>query len=164
MGCLVMARKLHSPAPKRRVFLVDDEPLVRRGLRILLSMEPDLEVCGEAETEQAAVEGILAQRPDLAIVDLSLKEGDGLALIKRLRQLCPALKTLVFSMHDQLHFATAAFAAGAQGYVVKEEGTDQVREAVQVVLDEGYYLSELLAAKAPRHRPSTGPRYAKRPL
>jgi DNA-binding NarL/FixJ family response regulator len=160
----MMARKLHSPAPKRRVFLVDDEPLVRRGLRVLLGTEPHLEVCGEAETEQEAVDGILALRPHLAIVDLTIERGDGLGLIKRLRQLCPALKILVFSMHDQLHFATAAFAAGAQGYVVKEEGTDRLREAIEAVLDGGYYLSDLFAAKAPHHRPSTGPRYTRRPL
>ena len=159
-----MARQLHKPRRKIRLFLVDDEPLVLRGLRFLLSVEPGMEVCGEAETELEALEGILARRPDLAVVDLSLKEGDGLALIKRLKKLCPALKILVFSMHDQVHFAAIAFAAGARGYVVKEEGTERVLDGIQVIMDGGYYLSERIAAKAPGHRVPAGPRYLTRPL
>jgi DNA-binding NarL/FixJ family response regulator len=144
-----MARLQDNPRPDVRVFVVDDEPIIRRGLRLLLGVEPNLAVCGEAATEHDALEGILASGPDLALVDLTLKLGDGLSLIKQLHQRCPALKMLVFSMHEQVHFATAAFAAGAHGYVVKEEGTDQVLEAIQVVMDGGYYLSERIAAKAP---------------
>jgi DNA-binding NarL/FixJ family response regulator len=159
-----MARQFHKPGPEASVFLVDDDAVVRRGMRVLLSLAPGLEVCGEAATEQDAFERIQVQRPDLAIVDLGLKEGDGLALIKLLHVHCPATRTLVFSMHDQLHFAAEAFASGARGYVVKAEGADHVLEAVRVILDGAYYLSALLAAKAPRQGPSTGPRYARRPL
>ena len=146
------------------MFLADDEPAVRRGLRFLLNLEANLMVCGEAESEHGALEGILKLRPDLAVVDLSFKEGDGLALIKRLHHLCPALRILVFSMHDQLDFAIAAFAAGAHGYVIKEEGAERVVQAIQAVMAGGYYLSQPVAAKAPHHRPLTGPCYRTQPL
>jgi DNA-binding NarL/FixJ family response regulator len=144
-----MARELNTTPPRTRLFLVDDEPGVRRGLRSLCGLETNLEVCGEAATEREALEGILALRPHLVIVDLSLKKGDGLGLIKQLHEHCPALKILVFSMHDQAHFATAAFAAGAHGYVVKEDGAERVLEAIQVVMQGGQYLSKQIAAKAP---------------
>jgi DNA-binding NarL/FixJ family response regulator len=97
-------------------------------------------------------------------VDLSFEGGDGLSLIKRLHELCPAVKILVFSMHDHVDIATAAFTAGAHGYVVKEEGTEKVVEAIQVILDGGYYLSKRIAAKAPGYRAPTGPRFTTRPL
>ena len=152
-GLLAMSHQQHSAAPQLRVFLVDAEPAVRRGLRLLLSLEANLAVCGEAASEHAAAAEILKLQPHVAVVDLSLKAGDGLALIRRLHELCPALKILVFSMHDQVDFATAAFAAGAHGYIVKEEGTEKVVEAIQVILDGGRYLSEQITSKAfARHK------------
>lgn len=158
-----MAVHQHSPGRKTRVFLVDDEPIVRRGLRLLFGSKPDLEVCGEAATEHEALEGILARRPDLAVVDLSLKEGDGLALITQLHRLCPGLRILVFSMHAQVHFATLAFEAGAHGYVVKEEGTEKVLEAIHTLMEGGCYLSAGLAAEAPSLIPSVKARPKQRP-
>ena len=158
-----MARQHDTAAPKLRVFLADDEPVVLRGLRLLLSLEANLTVCGEAENEQEAFEGIRKLRPHVAVVDLSFKEGDGLSLITRLHQLCPTVKILVFSMHDQVDFASAAFAAGAHGYVVKEEGTEKVVEAIQVIMEGGCYLSEQIAAKVPGLAPRTGPRRRARP-
>jgi DNA-binding NarL/FixJ family response regulator len=157
-----MARQQDNPDPLTRLFLVDDEPVVLRGLRMLFGQQPRLQVCGEAETEDEALEGILALRPDLAVVDLSLKEGDGLALIKQLHLLCPALKILVFSMHEQAHFVVTAFAAGAHGYVLKEEGTERVLEAIQVLMQGRCYLSEQLAARAPGLVPRTRPQGSKR--
>ena len=153
-----MVRQQQDPDPVTRLYVVDDEPVVRRGLRLLFGMQPGLEVCGEAGTEHEALAGILALRPDLAVVDLTLKEGDGISLIKQLHQLLPALKILVFSMHDETHLAATAFAAGALGYVLKEEGTEQVLEAIQVVMQGRRYLSEQVAAKAPSLAPHTGPR------
>ena len=157
-----MARLQDNPPLPIRVFLVDDEPTVRRGLRLLLEVKPGLAVCGEADNEHDALEQMLAQRPDLAVVDLTLKHGEGLALIKQLRQLCPALKILVFSMHREVHFATAAFAAGAQGYVIKEEGTEQVLAAIRVIMAGRPYLSEHLAVKVPGLVRRTGPRGRRR--
>jgi len=151
-----MARQLNSSSPIR-LFLVDDEPVVRKGLRLLVRHEPGLEVCGDAATEQDAFEGIQSNRPDLAIVDLSLKEGDGLVLIKRLRGLHPAPKILVFSMHEQVHFVEASFAAGAHGYVLKDEGTEQVLQAIEAIMKGKCYLSPRMAAKAPRLMPHSRP-------
>jgi DNA-binding NarL/FixJ family response regulator len=148
-----MAREQPGVAPKIRVFLVDDEPVVRRGLRLLLELEENLAVCGEAASEALALEGIAKLRPHLAVVDMSLEGGDGLSLIKQLHKLCPALKILVFSMHDQVDIATAAFIAGAHGYVVKDEGTEKVLEAIQVIMEGGCYLSERIAAKDPNLLP-----------
>jgi DNA-binding NarL/FixJ family response regulator len=153
-----MARLHDTPPPQIRLFLVDDEPIVRKGLQLLLGVQPGLAVCGEAENEHDALEGILALQPDLAVVDLSLKLGDGVALIAQLRHRCPALKILVFSMHQAAHFAAAAFAAGAHGYVTKDEGTERVLEAIQVVMDGQHYLSEQMAAKVPGLVPRTKPR------
>ncbi len=144
-----MARQLSGPARKTRLFLVDDEARVRRGLELLCSVRPDLEVCGEAAGEEEALAGILALRPDLAVVDLSLKQGDGLALMRRLRQQCQALKILVFTMHAQVQFAANAFAAGAHGYVIKEEGAERLLDAIHLVMHGKAYLSEQLAAQAP---------------
>jgi DNA-binding NarL/FixJ family response regulator len=151
-----MARQQHKRGPKLRLFVVDDEPAVCKGLKALFSLEPGLEVCGEAAGAHEALKRIVALIPDVAIVDLTLKEGDGLGLIRQLHQRCPALKVLVFSMHDQVHFAASAFAAGAQGYVLKEEGTERVIEAIQVIMDGGYYLSQQLATKAPDLATSSG--------
>ena len=142
-----MARQLNSPSPIR-LFLVDDEPIVRKGLRLLFSHEPGLKVCGEAATEEDAFEGIRSERPDLAIVDLTLKEGDGIALIKRLHGVHPAPKILVFSMHEQAHFVASSLAAGAHGYVLKDEGTEQVLRAIAVIMKGKCYLSPRMAAKA----------------
>jgi DNA-binding NarL/FixJ family response regulator len=157
-----MARLHDNPPPPIRLFLVDDEPIVRKGLQLLLGVQPGLAVCGEAENEHDALQEILALRPDLAIVDLSLKLGDGVALIAQLHHLCPTLKILVFSMHQEVHFAAAAFAAGAHGYVTKDEGTERVLEAIQVVMDGNRYLSEQMMAKAPGLVPGSGPRGGKR--
>ena len=138
------------------MFLVEDEPVVCRGLRLLLSLEVHVSVCGEAASEAEALEGIQKLRPHVAVVDLSLEQGDGLSLIKRLHALCPALKILVFSMHDQADIADAAFMAGAHGYVVKDEGSEKVIEAIRVILDGGCYLSTQIAAKAPSLRSRLG--------
>jgi DNA-binding NarL/FixJ family response regulator len=145
------------PEPKSgariRVFLVDDSPVVRRGLQLYLSLEPNLEICGEAEGEQEAFERILAVQPDLAVVDLGLKQGDGITLIQRLRQWSQGLKLLVFTMHAEAQSITRAFEAGANGYVTKEEGTEKVLEAIQLLMKGKPYLSQQLAGKAPHALP-----------
>jgi DNA-binding NarL/FixJ family response regulator len=143
------ARHQHEATAMTRLFLVDDEPGVQRALRLLISTQPALEVCGQAGTERDAVEGILASRPDVAVVDLTLKEGNGLALIEQVHQRCPAVKLLVFSAHDRALLAAHAFAVGAHGYLLKEEGTEHLLEAIQTVMRGERYLSTLLAAKAP---------------
>jgi DNA-binding NarL/FixJ family response regulator len=153
-----MAPQRNDPSPITRVYLVDDEPLIRRGLRMLFTLQPGLEICGEAGGEHEALAEILPLRPDLAVVDLTLQEGDGITLIKQLHQLCPALKILVFSMHDQAQVAATAFSAGAHGYVAKEEGAERVLEAIRVVMRGEHYLSPQIADKAPGLMPRRGSR------
>ncbi len=146
--------------------VVDDEPLVRKGLALLLGVEPDLVVCGEAAGERQALKRIKAAKADLAVVDLSLKQGSGLNLIRQLRQHCPGLKIVVFSMHAQASYVALAVAAGAHGYVVKSEDIDNLAAAFRSVMRGGFYLSpamaglrsSLRAALPPACRPSASAR------
>jgi DNA-binding NarL/FixJ family response regulator len=125
------------PAPRQaRIFVVDDNPVVRLGLRLLLSVESDLTVCGEADGAEKAFSQILLLRPDLAVVDLSLKQGNGLELIKRLRRALADLKILVFSMHDEPSCVRAARQAGADQFMPKEEGADRSVRTIRALLLE----------------------------
>jgi DNA-binding NarL/FixJ family response regulator len=130
-----------------RVFLVDDHPIVRRGFQLLLGMEPDLMVCGEADSGPAALQKILALKPDVAIIDLSLKGGSGLELIKQLRTQALKLKLLVFSMRDEGIYAERALRAGADGYLTKDEGTEKAIQAIRVLMQGKRYLSDQVAEK-----------------
>jgi DNA-binding NarL/FixJ family response regulator len=126
---------------RARVLLVDDHALVRRGLADLVGDEPDLEVCGEAEDTSEAVACVAELHPDVVIVDLSLKTGHGLDLIKRLRAHDDGPAVLVLSMHDEALFAERALRAGALGYVNKQEAPAKVIEALRQVLAGKVYLS-----------------------
>jgi DNA-binding NarL/FixJ family response regulator len=129
-----------------KVFLVDDHPLVRQGLTDLISRHPDLKVCGEAEQEPQALELIGRVQPDVAIVDISLENGSGIELLKSIKALYPAVKTLVLSMHDESLYAERALRAGARGYIMKRETAKKVVAAIHQVLDGKLYLSEQLSA------------------
>jgi DNA-binding NarL/FixJ family response regulator len=136
-----------TPTRKVRVFLVDDHPIVRRGFQLLLAMEPDLMVCGEADSGPAALQKMLALQPDVAIVDLSLKASSGLELIKQLRAQGLKMKLLVFTMRDEGVYAERALRAGADGYITKEEGTEKAIEAIRLLMQGKRYLSDKVAAK-----------------
>lgn len=128
---------LESPPPRKaRVFLVDDHPAVRRGLRMLLGLESDLEICGEADGAAEAFSKITGLRPDLAVVDLSLREGSGLELIRRLRKASPLLKILVFSMRNESSWLTRTKLAGADAYVPKDQGADRVVAVIRALLGQ----------------------------
>ena len=99
---------------KRRVFIVDDHPLVREWLTTLINQQPDLAVCGEAATAAEAMQAVVASKPEVAIVDISLKDSSGIELIKDLKQACPGLVVLVLSMHEESHYAERALRAGAK--------------------------------------------------
>jgi DNA-binding NarL/FixJ family response regulator len=132
---------------KIRVFLVDDHPIVRRGFQLLLGMEPDLMVCGEADTGAVALRKMLELKPDAAIVDLSLKGGSGLELIKQVRAQAPNLKILVFTMRDEGIYAERALRAGANGYITKEEGTEKAVQALRLLMQGKRYLSDTMAER-----------------
>ena len=121
------------PEEKFKILLVDDHPLVREWLGSLINQQPDLVVCGEAESAAEALRFLGAQSPDLAIVDLSLKEGSGLELIKTIKSNYPYVAVIVLSMHDEKHYAERAIRAGARGYVMKRETTKKIIAAIDQV-------------------------------
>ncbi len=118
---------------------------MRRGFQLLLAIEPDLMVCGEADSAPGALEKILALKPDVAIVDLALKSSSGLELIKQLRAQSATLKILVFSMRAECFYAERALRGGANGYITKEEGTERAIEAIRLLMRGKHYVSPLLA-------------------
>ena len=132
-------------APKRRILLVDDHALLRRGLRTLIESEPDLIVCAEAATRQAGLDAIAAVKPDLVIADLQLKDSDGLEMIKDIKQRFPGLPVLALSMHEEVVYAERALRAGARGYVTKQEVDDTVLPAIRRVLAGEIYTSEAMS-------------------
>lgn len=136
-----------SGKPKARIFLVDDHPLVRERLAQVIDREADLVVCGEAPDAPSALVAIATLAPDLAIVDISLKDSHGLELIKDLQAQRPALPILVLSMHDESLYAERVLRAGALGYITKQEATRQVLNAIRQVLSGRIYLSEQMAAR-----------------
>ena len=128
-------------SPKVRILIVDDHSIVRRGLAMLIGDQPDLEVCGEAASIPEALALAKETKPQLAIIDLTLGEGNGLSLIKTLKALDPALLVLVCSMHDEELFAERALHAGALGYVEKGESDAAVVDAIRCLLEGRVYLS-----------------------
>jgi DNA-binding NarL/FixJ family response regulator len=130
---------------RARVMIVDDHPLVRSGLRELISDEPDLEVCGEAADADEAIRVVDTTNPELMIVDLSLKESSGIELIKRIKSRNPDVKILVSSMHEESLMAERVLNAGALGYVHKQEATEKVIEAIRAVLADRVYLSAAMS-------------------
>jgi DNA-binding NarL/FixJ family response regulator len=131
-----------APPRKRRIFLVDDHPLVREGLANLINEQNDLVVCGEAEDSAGAITGIGKTRPDVALVDISLKNESGLELVKNLESQFPLVALIVLSMHDEALYAERALRAGARGYVMKRESTRSVLASIRRVLEGGVYVSE----------------------
>jgi len=130
----------------KKIFIVDDHPIVRQGLAKLLSDETDLVVCGEAESAREGLQAIAKLKPDLAIVDISLTGKTGLELIKDLRAQYPELPALVMSMHDELIYAERALRAGARGYVMKHQGGKILVHAIRQVLSGQVYVSEQISA------------------
>ncbi len=140
-----MSRARSNPsAPKCKVFLVDDHPIVRQGLALFIEREPDLMVCGEAEDATSALQAIREAAPDFVILDISLNGPDGLELLKTLRVRYPNLPALVLSMHDESVYAERALRAGANGYIMKQEAADKVITAIRHILGGDVYLSDRL--------------------
>jgi len=152
-----------TSARKSRVFIVDDHPLVREGLANLINGQNDLMVCGEAEDSAQAIMGIVKARPDVAMIDISLKDESGLDLIKNLNNQFPRVALIVLSMHDEALYAERALRAGARGYVMKREASKSVLASIQRVLEGGVYVSERILNRlvqgpaVPRERSVTSP-------
>ena len=124
------------------MLIVDDHPIVRLGVRQMVSTDAGLSISGETDSAATALHLVKESEIDLAIVDLSLKDGGGLQLIKMLREVAPALQVLVLSMHDEALFAERALKAGARGYIMKQEAIVSLISAVHQVLSGRIYLSE----------------------
>lgn len=127
--------------PIKRVFLVDDHPMVRERLALLIDQQPDLCVCGEAGDAPEALTGIGATRPDIAVVDLSLRSSSGLELIKDVRSMDWGTPILVLSMHEEGIYAERVLRAGAFGYISKQESSHEVLRAIRRVIDRQVYVS-----------------------
>jgi len=138
-----------------RIFLVDDHPLVREGLANLINGQRDLVVCGEAEDSAGAITGIAKVRPDVALIDISLKNESGLELVKNLETQFPLVALIVLSMHDEALYAERALRAGARGYVMKRESTKNVLASIRRVLEGGVYVSERVVNSMARNLSSS---------
>ncbi len=130
---------------RRRVFLVDDHPLVREWLSNVINRQPDLVVCGQSEGREGCVEAIEKKRPDIAIIDISLRDCLGFDLITEIKERTPHVEVIVLSMHDSVIYARRAIGAGAAGYVVKRESTRKICTAIRTVLDGRHYISQIAA-------------------
>ena len=131
--------------------MVDDHPIVRQGLTLLINQEADLAVCGEAEEMHSALSAIQAAPPDILIVDISLNGPDGLELLKNIRIMSPRLPVLILSMHDESIYAERALRAGANGYIMKQEATEKVLVALRRILSGEIYVSDRIANSMLRH-------------
>lgn len=143
---MVAKREKPNDTGKRRIFVVDDHPIVRQGLAQLINNESDLVVCGQGEDAYQSLRAIREAGPDLALVDVSLKDSDGIELLKELRASMPQLPVLILSMHDESLYAERALRAGARGYIMKQEAPQTLLSAVRKVLAGEVYVSQKMGA------------------
>lgn len=134
-----------------QVLVVDDHPIVRKGFANLINNEPDLQICGEAEDISQALRVAREAEPDLAIIDLALKAGNGLEVIKALKSHNPNIKMLAASALDESLFAERALRAGAQGFISKNEAIENLIGAIRAVLAENIYLSPKMTQRLLHH-------------
>ncbi len=142
-----MENLMRNRSGKSRVLLVDDHPLVRRGVADVIAHEADLEICGEAADVAEAIQEVERTQPDLVLVDLALKSGHGLELLEKLKARNPQIKTLVSSMQDETLFAERVLQAGAMGYITKQEPPEMLVRAVRQVLRGEVYLSPRMTSR-----------------
>lgn len=145
---------------KYRVFLVDDHPIVRQGLTLLINQEPDLTVCGVAEEAESVPAAIASLAPDILVLDISLRGPDGIDLLKTIRATDGHIPILMLSMHDETIYAERALRAGANGYIMKQEATERVLVAIRRILNHEVYVSDRIAngvlqQLVLRHTPAT---------
>lgn len=159
-----MSRPKNSSAPKHRVFLVDDHPIVLTGFTLMLNAQPDLEVCGTATSAEEAVGSIGKANPELVITDVTLPGRNGLELLKDLVAMHPGLRVLVVTMHDELLYAERALRAGARGYLMKEAGSERMLAAIRQVLSGQIYVSERMQSKILEAMSTQRPRGADSPI
>jgi DNA-binding NarL/FixJ family response regulator len=136
-----------KPSGKSRVLLVDDHPLTRHGMKALISQQPNLEIVGEADSAPRALELVEKLKPNLAIVDITLRSTNGIELTKGMRAQSPDLQVLIVSMHDENLYAERALRAGAMGYLMKHEASEKIITAIQRIQQGEIYLSDRIKEK-----------------
>ena len=139
--------KKRAASQQIRLFLVDDQPILREGLAQLIGQESGFTVCGQASGGEQALKDIGSVKPDLVILDLSLRGMNGLELIRRIKRLQPQVQILVLSMLEESLYAERALRAGASGYVMKEAATEKLILALRQVLDRQIYVSQAISDK-----------------
>jgi len=127
---------------KKKVLIVEDHPIVRYGIKRILNGDPDLTVCDDVESAEQAIEAMKTVMPDIMIVDISLKEMDGIQLTRLIRSQHPKLPIVILSMHDERIYANKALRAGANGYIMKEESTEKLIIAIHHILRGEIYVSD----------------------
>jgi DNA-binding NarL/FixJ family response regulator len=132
---------------KRKVFIVDDHPIIRDGLTVLINHEHDLYVCGQAAQARQALSAISELKPDVAIVDITLEDSDGIELTKDIKARHPKLPVIVLSMHDESIYAERVLHAGARAYLMKDAVSDKIITAIHTVLSGEIYVSDVMAKK-----------------
>lgn len=151
----------HSIDAPARVLLIDDHALVRDGMRMHLTLQPDLRVVGEADGGEAALAWLdragARERPDLVITDIGMRGMGGIALTAALHEQYPEIAVLVVSMHDNLEYARQAVRAGARGYVLKDAPADELMAAIQAVLAGRVFYSARIARGMAEQTPAAGP-------
>ena len=140
-------QKSLSEEAKARILIVEDHPAAREGLAMRSSSQPDLMVCGEAADLGEALQLVATTQPDLAIIDLSLKNGHGIDLIKHIDARHSAVRMLVWSMHSENLFGERALRARGSSFISKEHATQKIIEAIRQVLEGKLYLSDQLAER-----------------
>lgn len=140
---LQTATQQNSASTKKMgILLVDDHPIVRKGLTMLINNEPDMEVCGEAPGMAEAMKIVFDRSPEFVIVDLSLQNGSGLELVREIMKIRPETNVLVNSLHEESLYAERVLRVGAKGYINKMEGTDRIVEAIRCILAGKIYISD----------------------
>lgn len=132
---------------KKKILIVDDHPITRQGMRMLIDLQDDMVVCGEADNAPQAMDLAAKLKPDVAVVDITLRTANGIELTKNLRAHSPELLILIVSMHDEELFAERALRAGAKGYLMKHEASDKVTTALRRILGGDIYVSERVQAR-----------------
>ena len=153
-----------KPLSPSKVFIVEDHPVFREGLVQVLRGEKDLTVCGKAGNATEALREIARLKPDIVLVDITLPGKSGLELIKTLRSVDRKIKLLVVSMHDEALYAARVLRVGGDGYIMKQEDTDEIIHAIRDVLKGHVYVSEQVLASLPRPCPKRGSKAKTRPL
>lgn len=130
-----------------RTYIVDDHPAIRDAIRHVIEEAIDMEVCGETGSAEVALREVEERRPDVMIVDISLEDGHGIRLIENVTARWPDIEAVVFSMYDETVYAERAIRAGASGYLMKDQSTRKIEEAIRTAREGSIYLSRKMASR-----------------